>query len=387
LADIGVVIFGFNPYYWHFSHIALAELPVFIHMVAALILIHWLWSKAHHCGVFFAVGVLCGAGMMIKGTAIGLAFAPLAYFFSGNGHLAYHQRIVPFVKDYSAFFIGFFVCFVLWLMRNAGIPQDGLGLDGVNQIQMLFKTVAEDPTSRYRTFAEIVQTAKENALWHGIYHYSTQQIPLLWLVELRAIPMGNVLALLLTLGLILLSIPRTINGLAIYITIGPMFVMMLLMVIGGSERYWLAISFLSLLVCLINLPIWLKRFGLDEHFRVMRARYVVPLAGILLVSLSTYIYQFEQHPYNPREGYTEWGAFLETLEGICTQPEYQHLVIDSRNNATVRFVTGCRSPMTNAALDILPQYNAAIIPSTQLTAEAKVLFSSHGNQLVSYTTE
>lgn len=252
-------------------------------------------------------------------------------------------------------------------MRNATIDRSGLGLDGVNQVQMLFKTVVESPDSRYRTSSGIVQTAKENVLWHGIYNLTKQTVPLAWYASLKDSSYGKYLALICSLILIIISFPRNRFALAVYFSLLPIVMLMLLMVIGGSERYWLTISQLLMLAALLNLAS-AKRFGLLRS-NLQRSKPAVPavvVTSLLIVNLGLYIIQFEKQPYNPREHYPDFTRFVMSLDGYCETGDPRKLTVKTQNPQAFRLFTGCFAPMSKEKLAIRPDYNAVVIHRQQL---------------------
>lgn len=381
IADLGFLIFVLNPYYWHFSRLALSELPVFIWMILSFFLIHYIWSKSSKYWQVGCVGLICGLGMLLKGTVIGLAFVPLAYLFQ---RYKTKTSVAEFSGKYIVFFIAFFIAFTAWNIRNSSFDREQLGFDGVNQVQMLFKAEVEDPSSRFRTLPEFIQTAKENILWHGIYHYTSQIIPIMWLLELKSLSYGNVLALISCSLIVFLSFPRNVESLACYILIGPMFVMMLLMVIGGSERYWVAISFLSIICILINFKDT-KLFLKLERIGFKWGKLSLSVIMFFLLSNLYYIYVFEKAPYNSRDNYVGFADFINQNAKLCVDSKETNLVIDTRNFSAVRLITGCLAPMKNERLGIIPSYNSKIMLVIEpLPQNASVLSRNSTWQLVKF---
>ena len=369
LANFTVLIFSLNPYFWHFSRVALAESIVFLWIIASLWLIDHYWRDGKTTLKQAAIiGVICGAGMMIKGVVIGLALVPFCYAIK---HWRDSKKRFPEVKPAAVFFIAFFLLFALWSARNSGIDRTGLGLDGVNQIQMLFKTVVEDPTSRYRTLPEMIQTAKENVLWHGIYNVSKQMVPTAWNWELKTMVYGKYLSLAILLLAFALSLPKRFESLILWVVLSPIIVLMLLMVIGGAERYWLTISQIVSLAILINWSKWLFPSDQNHKNKIISSAGRFLYAGFAVIGLSLYITDFEKSPYNPRDDYPSFGEFVMSLQDYCRQDET--LVVNTKNPYAFYFITGCEAPMANDYLGIHPDYNATVqhksLLKTQVAAE------------------
>jgi predicted membrane-bound dolichyl-phosphate-mannose-protein mannosyltransferase len=43
-ADIAALLFAFHPFYWHFSRIAMTEVPVTVWLIGGLLLVDVLWA-------------------------------------------------------------------------------------------------------------------------------------------------------------------------------------------------------------------------------------------------------------------------------------------------------------------------------------------------------
>lgn len=362
LANFTVLIFSLNPYFWHFSRVALAESLVFLWIIASLWLIDHYWRDGKTTLKQATItGIICGAGMMIKGVVIGLALVPFCYAIK---HWRAGKNLFPEVKFATVFFIVFFMLFALWSARNASIDRTGLGLDGVNQIQMLFKTVVEDPTSRYRNLSEIIQTAKENVLWHGIYNVSKQIVPTAWNWHLKTMVYGKYLSFAILMLVLTLSLPKKFESLVLWVVLSPIMVLMLLMVIGGAERYWLTISQIVSLAILINWSNWLFPPVHKCKIKFISSAGRSLYAGFAVIGLCLYITDFERSPYNPRDNYSSFGEFVTSLQDYCSKTEA--LIVKTQNPYAFYFITGCDTPMENKFLSIHPDYNATVRHKSQL---------------------
>ncbi|QDT62438.1 hypothetical protein SV7mr_49860 [Stieleria bergensis] len=147
----------------------------------------------------------------------------------------------------------FCVPYLSWSLRNRGIDTSGLGLDGVNQVQMILREIPEVPQSRYRTPGEILTTVKQNVLWHGLYHLPQQSVPGLAQVDISSMRLGKYIALTLCVLGGLLIVPYRWYGIPIWLAVLPMLVLILPLSIGGSARYWFPISTLFTVLGALNL--------------------------------------------------------------------------------------------------------------------------------------
>ena len=80
--DWAALALGLNPFYWDFSHQAMAEVPLTVWILGSLCLIDRCWARrAISYRAVLGVGLILGVGMMFKGHAGALLLAPLAYLF------------------------------------------------------------------------------------------------------------------------------------------------------------------------------------------------------------------------------------------------------------------------------------------------------------------
>ncbi len=80
--DLAALAIALNPLYWDFSHQAMAEVPLTVWLLGSILLIDYCWvGRKVRLWEALTVGCICGIGMLIKGHAIGLMLAPLAFPF------------------------------------------------------------------------------------------------------------------------------------------------------------------------------------------------------------------------------------------------------------------------------------------------------------------
>lgn len=111
LANLSVLMFGLPPYFWHFSRIALAESVVLVWFIFALLVIHFYLQPAKINVKNAALsGLFCGAGMMIKGTVIGLVLVPLIYSYQRWRAGAKLPHLITVLTVFALFFSCSSVC-------------------------------------------------------------------------------------------------------------------------------------------------------------------------------------------------------------------------------------------------------------------------------------
>src|SRR5208282_5725798 len=81
LTSLCVPLFlGLNPYYWQFSRMTDSEMPTIVWSLLALVITDVVWSKPSiRRRTAFASGLICGLGMLIRGSMVGAVFLPLVY--------------------------------------------------------------------------------------------------------------------------------------------------------------------------------------------------------------------------------------------------------------------------------------------------------------------
>ncbi len=74
------LLLGLNPGYWQFSRMTNSEMPIVLWSLVALLLADVGWSRGtiRH-GTALAFGLICGFGMLIRGSFFGALLLPLVY--------------------------------------------------------------------------------------------------------------------------------------------------------------------------------------------------------------------------------------------------------------------------------------------------------------------
>ncbi len=328
-ADIATLVLALNPFYWHFSHQAMAEVPLFLWLVGGLWLIDRTWSRDRvPLGRAAWVGLACGLGMLIKGHVAGLALAPLAYLGSQEGSA--RRRLAPWL----VFSVALAIPFTGWLARNQTV--DAPGPDGYSQLQQLRMADPMDPTSEVRGATGSLASMISNLRTYTIYHLPSQVVPALWPPEIFAWRGSGWPALALALLLIGAAYQPRPGVRAALLVGAALAALNLVYGYGGSPRFWLPVSFLLLVLVTI-------RFGRSfERLEPVRRRLLAAAAGLaLLVNLGAYIAAHERAPYN-RQG--PWAELARLFERVG-DGGLQSAGVLTPNPHAFQLTTGLPAPM------------------------------------------
>ncbi len=326
-ADVATFTLALNPFYWHFSHQAMAELPLFLWLVFGLWWIDRSWSDERlSARAAFGGGLLCGVGMLIKGHVAALALAPLAYL--GRGQAS--RR----VSLWLIFCLGFALPFAGWLARNATIEAPGP--DGFSQLQQVRMADPMDPASASRDATSSLTSMFTNLRHYAIYHVSSQVLPGLWPTETFAWKGSGWLAAALVLLLIATAWRRQRATVAAFLVLAFLGALNLLYGYGGSPRFWVPVSLLLLLLGTTHRA---EAFStLDPRWRRVLA---VALALALAANLAGYIGANERQPYNSEGPWSELAALFHELRGADLETEG----VLTPNPHAFQLTTGLAAPM------------------------------------------
>jgi len=334
-ADLGAFVLAVNPFYWDFSHQAMAEMPVVVFAVLGLLL----------CDIVFAnrtparsavggVGFVCGLGMLIKGTLCGLLLVPLAYLV-GTRKMAGEAR--QKLTAICLFAVCFLVPFLGWSLRNATV--DAPGFDGVNQVRMILQRDVTDPT--LKSPDESVQQATWNIRHAAIYEIPRQIIPGFWHRAAFSWAGSGILALVLSVMVCAAAVPQRTYLLPLVVAVAPMVVLYLPYALGGAARYWVPVTILLQLILVINLYNTLSR-----HTASLRAVAVV-LPVVLLVNISVYVAAHEKTPYNPDGDWKDLAALFQKVN----ETELNSQRVLTPNQHAFQLMTGIRTQRPGAPVD------------------------------------
>jgi hypothetical protein len=376
-ADISALVIALNPYYWHFSHMAMTEVPVLVWLTGSLLLIDVVWaSKIPSHQQAFAVGVLLGAGMLLKGVVCGLMLVPGAYLLRdrSRNRLWFKHALV-----WVTFCVGFFVCTLAWAIRNRTIETSDLGFDGINQFRMLLTVDPIDPLSPIRTLAQLAGSIVANVKYGAIYNIPQQIIPGLWAPFFERLPF---LALTLTLVLSYFCIPRRPAAWPITITVLPIAVLYLIYASGNAGRYWVPITqFLTILLVNRAVGVWSLRATPR-----MRGLLFTLLISILAVNVGSYIVVHEQEPYSKANNVSE----LARLFSLAAKLEFHPKGVFTDHPHAFALITGHAAPMSLPSRGINPRYSHAIIrrdnPASRWAENSRTLLSVYPWELIELKT-
>lgn len=348
---------GLNPYYWHFARVALTEVPTFVWAIVSLLLIDTAYADQAGVGRVraYAIGLVCGFGMMIRGSFLGMILAPAAQIAAARAWPGRRQVI-----EWLIFAAGFATLIGLWALRNRTVDTSGLGLDGIDQFRMIAVRDPVDPTSPVRSFAQIAAGIISNIKWQIIYNLPRQVIPGLWPSGLWRMlgPAAPFLAAILSAAIVAAALSR--RGLPLLVTWGPMALLYTSYSWGGSERFWTTISFL--IVVAIALAWGPRLQGLQARTR-RGILALVAMAG--LASLGTYAAQHERQPF--------YDSRFAALAGLFDEIRDRRIEIDAvytPNPHAFRLMTGRSAPMALIGRGIDPVFSHVIFDRRVLSAPA-----------------
>jgi hypothetical protein len=346
-ADVAAALVGLNPFYWDFSHQALAEVPITAWLLGGLYVVDRVWANRRVRPLPAGMaGVFCGAGMLIKGYALDLLLAPLAYVF-GPRKADLSRR--GWLTAGAFFFFGFALPTVFWTVRGADLRAEGF--DGHSQMKGLRQKSPMDPESEYLTARETLQVVIHNAGGFAIYHIPAQVLPFSWGDYGRPGPSfstwkGSGWALLgLTALLLLACWPRSINTVGLHLTALNVAALNLIFIDGWGARYWVVFSCLLLVILSLRLGP-----ALEAARSSVRRAALAALGLALVVNLVWYVAEHEKQPYRDRE----WEALAELFE-TASRTEIATQGVRTPNPHAFQLMTGYPAPMPLPSL--APQYD------------------------------
>jgi hypothetical protein len=337
-ADLAALLLALDPFFWNFSRIAMTEVPSIAWWLGGLLLIDHVWTgKRPGWRATLGVGAILGAGMLLRGSLFVLAFAPLGYLFERRAPLLSRPTQLKLWLVYAA---GFGLCFVAWALRNASIDSSPLGFDGINQLRMIFARNPVDAASPLMTLSEIIANSVFNL--HQLIIYRVPEAS-----DWSAWPDAGFAAAALCAALAVAAWPWRRIGAPILATLIPSIALLLIYAWGGSARFWVPVTALTLPLLAINLQGWLR------HRRPQLRRCLVAcmLAGYA-ASLGFYIAAHERNPYG-EEKWATLAALFERARGLDAQP----LGVWTLEPQAYQLMTGQKAPMTVEALGIVPLYS------------------------------
>jgi hypothetical protein len=346
-ADIAAALIGLNPFYWQFSHMALADVPATAWIFASLYLVDRFWAKRQVCPTeAFCVGLVCGAGMLIKAIAICLIFAPVAYIL---GPRRADLGLRAWMRTGLLFGVGFILPALLWMLPGA--LQEGRGWDAHSQLHG-YRMKYPVPSNNYLPLPELLQVPAHNVQRFAIYHLPSQTLPFLWghssmlNTSFFAHKGTGWIALFLTVLLLLACIPSSINWVGLHLTAAGIAAINILYAYGWGSRYWVPASILVLALLALRLGP-----ALEKAPRTFRYGSLLILGFTLVMNLGWYVTEHEHRPFS------QDGPWKELVELFAKAPEYalQTEGVLTPNSLTFQLLTGYPAPLASPSLD--PQYD------------------------------
>ncbi len=333
IADLAALALALNPFYWDFSHQAMAEVPTLVWMLAGLLLVDLLWFKREvGWGAALAAGLFCGVGMLFKGLAAALAAAPLAYALESSPGRRKRGLAVC-----AIFALGVALPFLGWTLRNSAV--DATGFDGIRHAGLMLTADPEDPESPRLGPGAALARVVGQLRTHGIYRLPAQVIPGLWPERAFAWRGSGVPALALSALLLGLALSRRPGEVALLATATAVAAINLAYGFGGSPRFWVPVSMLVTLLLCVRLGRRLTRAAPRT-----RAVAATALVAVLAVNLAAYVVLHERRPFNPNGPWAELAALFERAADLDLEP----VGVLAPNPHAFQLVTGWPAPMPAA---------------------------------------
>jgi hypothetical protein len=349
---------GLNPYYWQFSRMTDTEMPTIAWALVMLLVTDRVWSKGSvRYSTAIGSGLLCGLGLLIRGSLYGALFLPLVHVFARRGA---PDRPSGMAARYLCYALSFVLPFALWLFRNSRIDSSGLGLDGINQVAMILRTLPVDPASPLRTASQVLSGIVSNATGPMLYQTAKSLVPGLWAngpwVEAGAF--ATPLALGIAAILVALSC-ATLRTLPMVVMYTSMALLNLVYGAGGMARLWVPVTCLMAM----SLPLAAETIAFFRRRAVAACSATVILAA-MSVSLVFYVMDHDAHPYHDPE--------YAALAGIFTDIRDHHALagnILTPNPHAFGLYTGLHAPIPEPRLGIDPVYDYLIVPTVEWQAQ------------------
>ena len=347
------LLLGLNPYYWQFSRMTNSEMPTVLWSLIALLLadIGWARGRIGHATAL-AFGLICGFGMLIRGSFFGALFLPLVYLFVLRSEPVDLRRMASRYLCYAA---GFLLPFAGWVVRNSFIDVGRIGPDGNNQLAMILRSRPVDPASPLRTLSQIAADALGN-LQGVVYQIPKSIVPGLWAPgvwnDLGALAWP--LAVILSLALLLLSC-RTARNLPIVVMYVSMAALNVFYAVGGMARLWVPVACLLAL----SLPLALETVSFPRDRR-LRASLAVLLIAALAINLASFAVHHERHPYRD----PNYAALADLFSDIRAHDGLEGNVLTPDPQAFALY-TGLSAPMAVPGIGVDPRYAYVILPSAE----------------------
>ncbi len=258
-ADVAALLLALAPFYWLFSRTVMTEVPQVVFVLLALLLMDRAWAKRiPQVWQVAMAGLVGGLGMLLHGTVVGLLAVPFAYAVGERQAYVRPWNRWGLLAVHGA---AFSIPSLAWFVRNRFIDTKGLGFDGISQVHMLLAVSPTDQASHLLTMPEILQNAFRNLVYQVIYHVPDQIIPGLWDARWWEWRFAPFLALVLTLLVATAALPRRSAAFPIAVMILVNCAILGVYALGGSIRFWIPVTSLTIVLIVINAAPWLSRMS------------------------------------------------------------------------------------------------------------------------------
>ncbi len=335
VADIGALSIAANPFYWDFSHQAMAELPLTVWLIGGMLLVDWVWAGRKVLAWEAAVsGLACGVSMLFKGHGAALMLVPLVYL---TGQRRFALPLKPGIVRWLLYAGGFVVPQLLWTIRRQWVIATGF--DGIDQFRMVFASLPNDSSSRLRSFHEVGATVLQNLRYYASYRIPSQILPGFWIDYLWDWKGSGFVAITLTLMVLLLALPRRPGAWPPCVIALPMAILNLVYAFGGSGRFWMPVTTMLTIAIIANhVP---RLLGLQPRTRRLG---IATIAIVLLVNIVSYVIDHEKHPYAKSNS---WSQLAQLFEEIAARDDL-HLgavLTQTGNYLAFQLMTGFPAPL------------------------------------------
>ena len=335
VADVGALAVAANPYYWDFSHQAMAEVPMTVWLIGGLLLVDRVWScRPVRAWEAAASGFVCGVGMLFKGHAAGLMLVPLLYLAGRRTRTA---SVLAGLARWLVYVGGFAAPQLLWMLRNRGVIADGF--EGLNRFRSILAVNPNDPASGLMTLHEVGATVVHNLRHSVAYVLPSQVLPGLWPERVWDWKGSGPGAIALAVVVLALAIPRRFGAWPACVVAAAMAMLNVVYAFGGNARFWMPVTTMLTIAIVANHGP--RLIGLRPR---AKAAALATIAILLALNLIAYVIYHEAHPYEEKQS---WGQLARLMDEIARRDDLHPTAVVTQygNSLALRLITGYPAPM------------------------------------------
>lgn len=343
-----------NPYYWQFSRMTDSEMPTIVWSLVALLLADIGWSTGMiRYRAAFASGLVCGFGMLIRGSFFGALLLPLAILLVRRPEPIVLRQLA---SRYACYIFGFVLPFLVWMLRNRSIDAAGLGFDGINQLAMIAREDPLDPVSPFRNVSQFLTAMLATFKWQVIYAIPRSIVPGLWSQAVwdNFGRFSAPVALFVSTPIVVLSC-LSVRNLPVIVMYASMAALNLAYSFGAMGRLWVPVSCLMA----ISLPISAESLPILCN-RAVRSLAIAATVGAMAVSLIAYARNHDRYPYHD----PDYAALAAMFEEIRNHGPVNGNVLTPNADAFGLY-TGTNAPISVPGIGVNPAYDYVIIPTSE----------------------